>query len=185
MSQEIKEVTGDTEAAVWPQVEADLLRNEDVYGYSLLISQGDTHVMLVIDIDPGGGFEGGYAFTTLSAPLQSDSDFSFAIHHEGFLDEVGKLFGMQDIETGYAEFDKKVIVKTNEKNNVKKLFAGDDVREAFKTLENYKFHTTWHQEDDKEIRQLELVISDAITDPGLLRRLYHSFFKVMLALEKL
>lgn len=185
MSQEIKEIKGDTEDIVWQQIEVDLKRNVDIYNYSILIKQGERNVAMVIDIDLGGGFEGGYAFTSFSSPIESSSDFQFAIHKEGFFDELGKFFGMQDIETGYVEFDKKVIVKSNEENNVKYLFAGAEVREVFKTLDNYKFHTTHHEEGDKKIKQLEMIIEDGITDAGLLRRIYHSFFQVMLVLEKL
>ena len=84
------------------------------FQHSLTLQQGEGQVLLEIDIDPGGGFESGYATTRFSAPVQLATDFAFTIHPEGFLADFAKLFGLQDEVIGYPEFDKKVIIKTNE-----------------------------------------------------------------------
>src|ERR1035437_2133762 len=86
---------------------------EQVLEYNPQILHNGRTILLSIDIDPGGGFESGFESTTLNCRLEHDPGFTFAIHHETFIDEVGKFFGMQDIATGYMEFDKKVVVKSD------------------------------------------------------------------------
>jgi len=112
-------ISGKNEQEVWPLIEANL--NTDEYTYDVLIEQGGKRIQLYIDIDPGGGFEGGSELTQIKAPLPVSNEFRFAIHHQGFIDSLGKFFGMQDVETGYPEFDKKVLVETNDKEKVHQL----------------------------------------------------------------
>src|ERR1700744_4327481 len=98
--EDVKVISGNTEEDIWPTIEADFADNE-IFNYDALIKQGDTEVELYMDIDLGGGFEGGSEVTSLKAPLNLHSDFKFSVHDEGFLDSIDKFFGMQDVETGY------------------------------------------------------------------------------------
>ena len=94
-----KLITANDINEVWPQVAKDLRENE--FTYSVIISIDNRKVYLDIDVDPGGGFEGGYQTTTLKSKLEHAGAFRFALHHQGLLYEIGKFFGMEDIETGY------------------------------------------------------------------------------------
>ena len=98
-----KLITANNIDEVWPQITEDLKDNE--FDYSVIISIQNRKVYLDIDVDPGGGFEGGYQTTTLRSRLENVGEFRFALHHQGLLDEIGKFFGMEDIETAYLEFD--------------------------------------------------------------------------------
>jgi hypothetical protein len=66
--QEPKIISGSTEQEIWPLIESDL-NDDDLYLYNAIIKQGSKEVLLVIDIDPGGGFEGGSESTQLSAVI--------------------------------------------------------------------------------------------------------------------
>src|SRR5258708_35511841 len=101
----VKIIKGNTEQEVWSEIEKDLNADE-IDHYQVLIKQGNKDIALVIDIDLGGGFEGGSEYAMLKSTVLITDDFKFAIHDEGFIDEVGKFFGMQDVETGYSELDK-------------------------------------------------------------------------------
>ena len=186
MSRQITTITGNTEAEVWQKLKADLEQNEGLLEYSVVINQQGKKIMFIIDIDPGGGFEGGYAFTTYSAPLQQKTNFRFAIHKEGFLDELGKFFGMEDIEIGYPEFDKKVIVKTNDEQQARSVFSDPETRKVFQKLEEYRFEITHHKnpENNEEEPYLELVIEEGITDPALLQSIYHAFLEILQKIDK-
>src|SRR4051794_30960510 len=108
--QEEKLIAGKTEEEVWQQLQADLERDPELLNYRTLIEQAGHRILLDIDIDLGGGFEGGYATTTLMASLQTSTPFKFSIHKEGVLDEAGKLFGMQDVVLGDPVLDDKLII---------------------------------------------------------------------------
>jgi len=180
-----KNIFGETEDQVFQQVNADFQAEPDLLQYEAVIEQGGRKILLVIDIDPGGGFESGYESTTLSAALQSDPAFRFAIHHEGVLDEIGKFFGMQDVITGYPEFDKKVVVKTDDEERVKSLFESAAVRSVFGSLIGFTFGITRHHTaTEKKAAFLEFNIERGIVDAAELKSIYNAFVKVLVNIDQ-
>ncbi len=179
-------IHGTTEDEVWQQINTQLLADPDLLEYSVLIEQEDKQIFLAIDIDLGGGFESGYETTTFSAPLHAWPDFKFALHAQHFTDEIGKFFGMQDVVIGYEEFDKNFIIKTNEGDKVRALFADPEVRSVLLSLNDFSFgiHTHHLEDSHKKGPFLELLIDAGITDPTRLRQLYHAFFTVLQAVDK-
>lgn len=178
-----KIIAGQTEAEVWQQIEADLNKDEEIYDYNVIIEQGDKKTGLVIDIDLGGGFEGGYANTSFSAEIADAKGFRFAVHQDGFIDDIGKFLGMQDVEVGYTELDKHLIIKTNDEAKVKAVFTDAAVRQVFEKLDDFDFGIRKHTVDDHKHAFLELNIEDGITDPLQLRVLYHAFYSVLTTID--
>jgi hypothetical protein len=173
--------SGKTEAEVWKQVEADLNKEKDVYDYNAVIEQDDKKISLIIDIDLGGGFEGGYANTGFSAGIPDAKGFRFAVHRDGFIDDIGKFLGMQDVEVGYTELDKHLIIKTNDEAKVKTLFTDGKVRAVFEKLDDFDFGIHMHSVEHGDHKQafLELNIEDGITEPAELKKLYSAFYSVL------
>jgi hypothetical protein len=178
-------IKGTTENEIWQQIAAQLAQTPDPLEYSAVIEQQGHRIILDIDIDLGGGFESGYETTSFTAPLPVDHGFRFAIHEQDFTDGIGKFFGMQDILIGYPEFDKKLIVKTNDPHRVKTVFADAPVRSVIQRLENFTFSitTTAAPADSEERLLLELVIERGITKADELRPIYTAFHAVLAALE--
>ena len=94
---------------------------------------------------------------------------------------------MEDIETGYPEFDKKVIVKTNDAAKIKSLFSEKDTRLPFENLTDFTFHITQHHIDETETKAdfLELNIEEAITDIPTLKQIYTAFSTILDAIENI
>ena len=180
-----KTITGDTEDEVWKQITADLDTEEDLFEYYALIEQGNREIKLAIDIDLGGGFEGGYETTSFTALLPNYHGFKFAIHEDSFIDDIGKFFGLQDVEVGYPELDRHLIIKTNDEDKVKTVFADSKVRAIFEKLQDFDFGIRHHHDDDSDSEQnfLELNIDDGITNPIVLRKLYNAFFTVLVTID--
>ncbi len=178
-----KIISGGNEQEVWPLIEAAL--SADEYTYDVLIEQAGKRIQLYIDIDPGGGFEGGSELTQLKAALPVTNEFRFAIHHQGFIDSVGKFFGMQDVETGYPEFDKKIIVVTNNEQKVHELFADADVREIFAKLDNFNLGIHNHHVENSEVNHpwLEFYSDEVYDDTMQLKQIYHGFCTLLQRLD--
>ncbi|OCX53539.1 hypothetical protein BEL04_04365 [Mucilaginibacter sp. PPCGB 2223] len=176
-----KVFAGKTEAEVWKQIEADLNSDQDIYDYSAIIEQDGKKVDLIIEIDLGGGFEGGYENTAFSAVIADPKGFKFAVHRDGFIDDIGKFLGMQDVEVGYTDLDKHLVIKTNDETKVKALFSHKHVREVFDKLEDFDFGIHLHsvEHSDHKHAFLELNIEDGITEPAELRKLYSAFYSVL------
>ncbi|MFD1256535.1 hypothetical protein ACFQ3S_06975 [Mucilaginibacter terrae] len=184
--EEQKIIAGNTEQEIWTQVAADISAEEELFSYNVLIKHGGKQIELYIDIDLGGGFEGGSEITQLSAPLSVTRDFKFAIHDEDFLDTIGKFFGLEDMKTGYPELDEHVVIKTNSPEKVRNLFSDGSVRNVFTTLNNFDFGIHNHTIEETGIEQpfLEFNINEGITDADSLREIYHAFYKVLIGLEE-
>jgi hypothetical protein len=180
--EDIKIVSGNTEQQVWAGVASTL--QEDIFDYNLLIKQGKKQIKLHIGIDVGGGFEASSALTQLSAILSHKNTFKFAIHDKSFIDQVGKFFGMQDVEIGYPSLDKHLIIKTDNKEKVRHVFADADIQSVFSTLESFDcgiYADT--DENGKQHAYLELNIDEGINKPAQLRKIYHAFYKLLMNIE--
>ncbi len=68
-------------------------------------------------------------FTRMRAPYVNPDAFRFTIYRKGFFSEIGKWFGMQDIQTGDPLFDEAFIVQGNDERKVRALFADPKLRE--------------------------------------------------------
>ena len=170
------------EDAVWKKIEDDL-SNDEVLDYQVVIPNGGKQIVLNIDVDLGGGFEGGYASTSLSSILSNKNSFRFAIHKEDFIDEIGKFFGMQDVKTGYPDFDKKIIVKTNQEELVKEIFSDEKVRKVILSLNDFSFGIHTHHVSGSKEPFLELIIDDAITNIIKIKEMYRAFYQVLTSIE--
>ena len=176
--QEDRHIYGHNEDEVWQQISRDLTQNPDLLQYRTTIHQQNKEIYLDIDIDLGGGFEGGFATTIFSAPFQNPDGFRFALHEESFFDDLGKFFGMQDVEIGYPDFDEHIIVKTTDESRVRTMLTDDTTREVLSSLKDFTFEIVLPDDGDTETNdsRLELIIEEGITDPIRLRQLYHVFF---------
>lgn len=72
--------------------------------------------------------------TYIYAPFSASKGFDFFIYPDNFIEEIGKFFGMQDIETGDSKLDDKVIIKSSNEKNVKLFLANAKLRELISTL---------------------------------------------------
>ena len=177
-------VSGQTIDEIWQQVGLQLNDTSEILDYNTVIVHAGRKTILSIDIDLGGGFESGFETTTFTAELEKQPTFKFAIHQEHFTDEIGKFFGMQDVVIGYKDFDEKLIIKTDDKAKVRRIFSDMAVRETILSLSDFSFGITQHhKEDHKKAWYLELNIEQGITNVEELREIYKAFLSVLQSLE--
>ena len=174
-------IKGASEEEIWQQIERQFAQNPEPLEYNAIVEDGGHRIIIDIDIDLGGGFESGYETTSFMAHLLTDSPFRFAIHEEHFTDEIGKFFGMQDVELGYVEFDKKLIIKTNDADQLKEIFADESIRSVVQELDDFTFGITTHHAADATVKEpfLELIIEHGITDVSKLRTIYRAYCSVL------
>lgn len=78
--------------------------------------------------------KGERAGTLVYAPFATRAGFQFSICASNFLFKIDKFFGAQDVETGDAAFDEKVIIKSDNENDVKRFLANARIRELLAAL---------------------------------------------------
>jgi hypothetical protein len=189
-----KLIRAENEQDLWGQLKADLDNITFPFIYSVNIQADKKSVFLNIETDPGGGFESGFqttsltaplpiSFTTFSSALTGAKNFRFALHDESFIDKVGKFFGMEDVKTGYPEFDKKLVVKTNDVKMVKAIFFDEPTRKLFESLVGFNLHLAYYEDDNKQA-SLELTIDRDVTDVQELHEIYNAFVHVLDGFEQ-
>ena len=68
-------------------------------------------------------------YTRIMAPFVNRDDFRFKIYRKNFFSKIGKLLGMQDVEVGYRQFDDDFIIKGNNPDQLRRLFADATIRD--------------------------------------------------------
>lgn len=181
----IRKFSGETEEAIWQQIATDLQQQGEILEYAAELNQQGRIIYFEIDIDLGGGFESGYETTKFLAPLGSHPTLRFNIHPEDWVSEIGKMLGMEDVELGFPRLDKAYIIKTNQPETLKALFADDDLRATLRKFADCDLRITTSHEDGQEITSLSLWYETAITDPASLREIYHVMYTLAEKIENL
>jgi hypothetical protein len=184
---EPKMIAANSEETVWKRISTDLGGDKTPLQYHVLIYHDTKKVQLDIDVDPGGGFEGGFESTIFTAVVPDLDGFSFALNHEDFVDAIGKFFGMKDSIIGYPEFDEKLIVKTNDPEKVKNIFADESVRQVFQSLTQFTLHTGKRKVNNTDNIEnfIILLIDKGIWDIDELRKLYSAFVAVLTSINEI
>lgn len=67
--------------------------------------------------------------TTVVLPFKADYDFSFCVRNRSWLGDTMKLFGMQDLEIGEADFDRDYYIQGSDVPLVNRLLQSTKLRE--------------------------------------------------------
>lgn len=173
----------------WSEISKPLNASPIPLKFEATLKHPKNPINIIVDIDPGGGFEGGYEltsltaavpiqFTSLSAPLDKDEEFTFSVHDEGLLDRVGKFFGMQDLKTGDKDFDDSLIVKTNNLEKTKEIFSDPEIRAAFQPLKYFSLQIE-NSSNEEGGRTLEFLMDKAETKPDELKKIVLAFSGIL------
>lgn len=177
--QAIPTLTATTPQQLWQQIEAELQQRDDLLSYQRQLNLNGTLISLDIDIDLGGGFESGIETTRIKSTLPTAEGYSFDMHHQGLLEEIGKFFGMQDVEVGDPEFDKNVIVKTNDEEQTRQLLEKGGLKHALSDLHDFSFSLSQHSDSDTSMHELVLEVLEGLSDPKRLEPVFKAFVAVI------
>lgn len=123
-------------------------------------------------------------YTRMRAPYVNADGFRFKIYRKNVFSEVGKCFGMQDIETGYPEFDRDFIVKGNNESKIRSLFMNDKIRQLIQDQISIYFEVKddegWFGADFPEgVDELSFQVVGIIKDVNRLKSLYDLFAETL------
>ena len=123
-------------------------------------------------------------FTRMRAPYVNPDSFRFTIYRKSIFTGIGKLFGMQDVEVGYEEFDRDFVIKGTDEGKLRQLFANVRIRELISTQKDIKFSVSddegWFGARFPEgVDELTFVVAGVITDIERLRKLFDLFAETL------
>jgi hypothetical protein len=166
----IRTYSADTEQELWQLVATDMAQQKELLQYSAQLTQAGQPMYFDIDIDLGGGFESGFSTTNFLAPVPGNPTLRFHLHEQDWVNEIGKVFGLEDVKLGYPELDEAFIIKTNEPETLAQLLSDDAVRTFLLKHQNAELEL----KQDNEEAGLILTFSkdEAILDMAELREVY-------------
>ncbi|WP_337964695.1 hypothetical protein [uncultured Flavobacterium sp.] len=118
--------------------------------------------------------------TRVIARITLTDNFKFEIYREGFVRKVEKLFGAQDIEIGYADFDKAFTIKSNNELKIKTLLRNKEIRNLISSQTDVNIQISnhqgiWEKELPKNEFELSYFMDGKIQDIEILKSLIELF----------
>lgn len=140
------------------------------------------HGPFVVTLDLHAEIEGhaSLCITRLRAAFRNLDGFRFRLRRHGVLDSLVKWVGGQDIEVGDKTFDRAFVLKTNRPQELQRVFAGQDLRQALlqssARLVEVRDDEGWFGPEFPDgIDELYLDAEERIVDAAGLRQLYGAF----------
>jgi hypothetical protein len=123
-------------------------------------------------------------YTRMRAAYVNPSGFRFKVYRRGLFSDVGKWFGMQDIEVHVEPFDRDFIIKGTDENKVRELFSSPKIRELVALQKDIQFEVKddegWFGPSFPEgVDELSFVVVGVIKDIERLKLLYELFAETL------
>ncbi|KPU44818.1 hypothetical protein OXPF_19040 [Oxobacter pfennigii] len=127
----LRDVFGPSREEIWTklseEIGADYVNGGFWKGDKVVAKVGDWTIILdTYTVSTG---KSSVTYTRMRAPYVNKDGFRFKIYRKGIFSDLGKLFGMQDVEVGYEGFDRDFIIQGTDTEKLKELFANQKIRE--------------------------------------------------------
>ena len=123
-------------------------------------------------------------YTRIRAPYINKDNFRFTIYRKSIFSGIGKALGMQDVEIGYPQFDDDFIIKGNDENLLRTLFANIKIRELISTQPRIHLQVKddegyFGSQFPRGVDELYFQTVGVIKDTQRLRQLFELFSEVL------
>lgn len=122
--------------------------------------------------------------TRVVAPITFTDNFKFEIYREGFIRKIEKIFGAQDIEIGYPEFDRAFTIKSNNEFKIKTLLRNKEIRNLLESQKEVNFQISdqegiWERKLPEGEYELSCYMDGEVDDMEILKSAF-TVFKLIL-----
>jgi hypothetical protein len=123
-------------------------------------------------------------YTRMRAPYVNPDGFRFKVYRKGVFSDLGKLFGMQDVEVGHPEFDRDFIITGTDEGKLRQLFANAKIRGLIAGQKDINFSVRddegWFGATFPEgVDELVFLVVGLIKDVDRLKHLYDLFAETL------
>jgi hypothetical protein len=85
--------------------------------------------MITLDTYTVSNGKNSTTYTRMRAPFVDSEGFRFVVYRKGIFSDMGKWFGMQDLEIGDPAFDEDFILKSNQEAKLRELLGDSKIKE--------------------------------------------------------
>ena len=127
----LRNLLGPSKAEMWKQLCAEIGAQYVEGGFWKGDKVQATHGPWTITLDTYTVSNGktSTTYTRMRAPFVDPEGFRFTAYRKGIFSDLGKRFGMQDIEIGDEDFDRDFILKSNDGSKLRELLGSSRIRE--------------------------------------------------------
>jgi hypothetical protein len=122
-------------------------------------------------------------FTRLRAPFLNKEHWRLKIYRSNLFAQLGKFFGMQDVEVGSVQFDEDFVIKTNEERLARAFCSNAALREKLSAQKQITLsvedHEGWFTKFPADTDELRLVVSGHLKDIERLKQLFDLFAEAL------
>lgn len=123
-------------------------------------------------------------YIRVTAPFSTKDNFRFELYPKNFFSAIAKIFGAQDIATGYPEFDKAYIIKSNNSSKLKTLLADKAIRQQIESIKNINLQISdrrgiWEEKLPENEFELSFFTEGSTAGFDYLKSVYQLFTMVL------
>jgi hypothetical protein len=124
-------------------------------------------------------------YTRMRAPYVNPDSFRFDVYREGIFTEIGRWFGMQDVNVGFPEFDSEFVIKGNSEEKLRRLFSSQEIRRLISAQPNIRFCVKddegkfWGKNFPEGVDELYFQVVGVIKDIERLKLLFDLFAETL------
>jgi hypothetical protein len=173
---------GPSKAEVWRKLSAEIGANFVSGGFwkgdKVLATHGEWTVTLdTFAVSTGKSTT---TYTRMRAPFVNPGGFRFSITSRNLFHDLGKLFGMQDVEVGHAAFDRDFIIQGTSDAKLRAFFDNPRVRELiagqpYMALRVKDDEGWFGAQFPQGVDELHFVVGGVVKDAERLKRLFELF----------
>ncbi len=174
------------EDEVWKQLSDELggrFENKDGWRQDKVIVQ-DGPWKVTLDLHSEAGYTSERLYTRFRAPFLNHDRFKMSIYHASIFNFIASMLGIGDVETGHREFDDMFVVKGNDEDRIRQIFAHDDLRELLNTEPEVHISIRhaggWFGDEfPEDVDELVLEVEGEVVDLERLEKLYRLFSELL------
>lgn len=182
----LRELFGPSKEEVWKKVSHEIEGNFVEGGFfqrDKLIAKVKEWVVTIDTYTVSNG-KTSTVYTRMRVPYVNKDGFRFKIYRKGLFSNLGILFGLQDIEIGFREFDEEFIIKGNDPEKLVELFSSSKIRELIQlqpdiSLEVKDDEGWFGTEFPEGVDELYFQVQGIIKDIDRLKNLYYLFAEIL------
>jgi len=182
----LREIFGPSKEEIWRQL-AEQIQADFVNGglwKADKVEARHRQWTIVLDTYTVSSGKSSTTYTRMRVPYVNRDGFRFVIYRKSIFSNLGKWFGMQDVEVGYPEFDHDFIIQGNDETKLIAFFANSTIRQliqeqpdihlAIKDSEGF-----WGPVYPPDTDLLYFQVGGVIKDVEMLKSLYLLFAEVL------
>jgi|SRR5687768_2835422 hypothetical protein len=123
-------------------------------------------------------------YTRMRAPYVNADGFRFTVYRKTMFSEIGKRFGMQDVEVGYPTFDDAFVIQGNDEAKLRRLFSNPRLRELIEAQKSIRLLVKddegfFRKKFPDGVDELYFAVTGVIKDIDRLKLLYDLFAETL------